>query len=339
MLGNTLLAEKDRKNQIVFLNRRNIKDKVLEKSADQAFVASIGIGKHGFYILNLEMPACLYDVNVHPTKMEVRFREEERIYKAVYIAIKNALLNKEFLGEQVQEEKSKKDNYINNEFNFLTNHFGKNQDFAYSQKIKNDIELINRENERKINYKFCGIIFKTYIVIEVDNQMYLIDQHAGHERILYEQIRANYKDNLKNNTQMTLIPEIIDLTHKEASFVRDNLELFKNIGFDLEFFGENSLKISGFPDIEYREKINNKAMFFDILDEMIGNVRSNFKTVEERFIATVACKAAVKAGMDLTAKEVDTMIQKLLKLQNPYTCPHGRPTTIKFDKNELLAKF
>ena len=80
-------------------------------------------------------------------------------------------------------------------------------------------------------------------------------------------------------------------------------------------------------------------MFFDILDEMIGNVRSNFKTVEERFIATVACKAAVKAGMDLTAKEVDTMIQKLLKLQNPYTCPHGRPTTIKFDKNELLAKF
>lgn len=169
--------------------------------------------------------------------------------------------------------------------------------------------------------------------------MYLIDQHAGHERILYEQIRANYKDNLKNNTQMTLIPEVIDLTHKESEFVKDNIELFRKIGFELEFFGDNTIKISGFPDIEYREKINNKEMFFDILDEMTGNSRSNFKNIEERFIATVACKAAVKAGMDLTAKEVDAMIQRLLKLQNPYTCPHGRPTTVKFNKSELMAKF
>lgn len=277
-------------------------------------------------------------MNVHPTKMEVRFKEEEKVYKAVYCAIKNALLNKEFLGEK-EENKIQKSNYINNEFNFLTNHFNKSSDFSYSEKIKNDIDLINRNTERKIEYKFCGIIFKTYIVIQVDEQMYLIDQHAGHERILYEQIRANYKDNLKNNTQMTLIPEVIDLTHKEKEFVKENLELFQKIGFELDFFGENSVKINGFPDIEYREKINSKSMFLDILDEMLTASRSNFKNIEERFIATVACKAAVKAGMDLNAKEVDSMIQRLLKLQNPYTCPHGRPTTIKFNKTELFEKF
>jgi DNA mismatch repair protein MutL len=265
-------------------------------------------------------------------------------------------LNKDFLGENLEENKNKKENYINNEFNFLTNHFttvntqkepsyilnssfGSLENKEYSENLKKDIELINRDNERKIEYKFCGIMFKTYIVIEIDDQMYLIDQHAGHERILYEQIRANYKDNLKNNTQMTLIPELIDLSNKEAEFVKNNLELFQNIGFDLEFWGDKTVKINGFPDIEYREKINNKAMFMDILDEMTSSSRSNFKDIEERFIATVACKAAVKAGMDLTALEVDNMIQRLLKLQNPYTCPHGRPTTVKFNKSELLNKF
>lgn len=333
--GNTLLAEKTRKNQFIFLNKRNIKDKIIESAADQAFNASIGIGKKGFFIINIELPATEYDVNVHPTKNEVRFKDESIIYKSVYSAIKSALLNKEFLGDNSQEELENKTNYINNEFGFLTNHFSSEED-KYSEKIKTDIELINRENNRKIEYKFVGILFKTYIIIELDNQMYLIDQHAAHERILYEQIRANYKDNLNNNTQMSLIPELINLTHKEFEFVKDNIEMFQNIGFELEPFGENTIKVSGFPDIEYRKKINNREMFLDILDEMTGNNKSNFKTIEERFIATVACKAAVKAGMDLTALEVDTLIQRLLKLQNPYTCPHGRPTTVKFDKNEIL---
>lgn len=334
VVGNTLLAEKTRKNQIIFINKRNINDKIIQNAADQAFNANIGIGKKGFFIINIEIPATEYDVNVHPTKNEVRFKDEQKIYKAVYSALKSSLLSKEFLGDYSQEKIEIKTNYINNEFNFLTNHFGNNND--YSEKLKADIELINRKNDRKIEYKFVGILFKTYIIIELDNQMYLIDQHAAHERILYEQIRANYKDNIKNNTQMTLISELVNLTHKEFEFVKENIELFQNIGFELEPFGENVVKISGFPDIEYRKKINNREMFLDILDEMIGNIKSNFKTVEERFIATVACKAAVKAGMDLTANEVDILIQRLLKLQNPYTCPHGRPTTIKFNKNEIM---
>ena len=173
------------------------------------------------------MPASEYDVNVHPTKMEVRFKDEVALNKAVYSAIKSALLNKEFLGDNSQEEVQNKKNYISNEFSFLTNHFGLKKD-NYSEKIKTDIELINRENNRKIEYKFIGILFKTYIIIELDNQMYLIDQHAAHERVLYEQIRANYKDNLKNNSQMTLIPELINMNHKEFEFVKSNLELFKN---------------------------------------------------------------------------------------------------------------
>ncbi len=201
-----------------------------------------------FYILNLEMPASYYDINVHPTKLEVRFKDEDKLYKIVYHAMKSAMLDKTFLGNSVVE--NNKTDYIENEYNFLTNHF--NEEEKQEKKIENTDELIVRENKRKIEYKYLGILFKTYIIIEIDNEIYLIDQHAGHERILYEQIRNNYKRHMQNNTQLMLIPDVIDLTHKELKFVQENKELIKNSGFDIELFGSSSVKINGIPDIEYK---------------------------------------------------------------------------------------
>ena len=359
VVGNTKIAKDTRKDQIIFLNKRNIKNVTITSSADQAFKGSTGIGKYGFFILNIEMPANMYDVNVHPTKVEVRFKNEDEIYKIMYRAIKSTLLNEKFLGNN--ETSLKKENYVTNEFNFLTNHF-KNNNFwknrqdanyinikneiqkeeAFKNKLNNESlsnddkdELRKRETKRKIDYKFIGISFKTYIIVQIEDDIYLIDQHAAHERLLYEKIKENYKNKVNSDTQMLLIPEVIELTHKEAVFVKDNIELFKKTGYDIEFFGENTVKINGVPDIDYKEKTNTKSMFMDILDEMITNSRTNIKDVEERFIATVACKAAVKAGMDLTKSEVDFLVQNMLTLQNPYTCPHGRPTTIKINKSEL----
>ncbi len=339
VIGNTLMARDNRKGQIIFLNKRNIKNAMITSSIDQAFKGGIGIGKHGFFILNLEMPADFYDINVHSTKMEVRFKEEDKIYKVIYHAVKNSMLNKDFLGNN--EIEAKKESYIENEFEFLTNHFSKDEDNESDKsKIWNNNneskeiteenkkqELIKRETKRKIDYKYIGIIFRTYIIIEIKNELFLIDQHAAHERVLYEQIKENYKNNLKNNSQMMLLPEVINLSHKEIKFVQENIELLKNTGFDIDVFGENSIKINGIPDIEY--KVNSRNIFLDILDEMLTKERGQIKDVEERFIATVACKAAVKANMDLRKEEVDKLIESLLSLKNPYTCPHGRPTTIK----------
>ena len=380
VVGNTFIAEENRKNQILFLNNRNIQDKILTNSADQAFKGSTGIGKYGFFILNLQMPADYYDVNVHPTKKEVRFRDEDKIYKAMYHAIKNAILSKDFLGNS--ETENNKEDYIENELEFVTNHFdmkensflsglekaqAKNKtviemnlldDVQQEEKVdekqenKSDVEteieakeeldapkesLITREEKRKINYKYLGISFKTFITAQIGDDIYLIDQHAAHERILYEKIKENYKYTKANNTQMLLVPEVVDLTHKEMEFVKEHFELFTKSGFDIELFGENTVKIMGRPDLSYR--MGNRNIFLDVLDEMITNERSNSKDVEDRFIATVACKAAVKANMDLTKEEVDSLIQGLLKLKNPYTCPHGRPTTIKINKEELMKKF
>ena len=358
VIGNTLMARESRKDQIVFLNKRNIRNQILLNSADQAFKGGTGIGKYGFFILNLDMPASYYDVNVHPTKMEVRFKDEGKIYRVFYHAIKSSILTKDFLGNN-EQELNKKD-YVENEYQFLTNHFNNDNTSnnitrintykteqnnnttnaeitsVSEQNANNEKDLINRINERKVDYIYKGILFRTYIVIEVADEIYLIDQHAAHERLLYEKIKANYKSNIKENSQMMLVPEVYDLTHKEIEFVQNNLEMFKNIGFDIEIFGENSIKVNGIPDIDYR--VNSKNVFLDTLDEMLTNERSSSKDIEERFIATVACKAAVKANMDLNKEEVDSLIQNLLTLKNPYTCPHGRPTTIKFSKNELNKK-
>ena len=177
VIGNTTIARDNRKSQILYLNKRNIKNQILTNSADQAFKGATGIGKYGFFILNLEMPANYYDVNVHPTKMEVRFNDENKLYKVFYHAIKSSMLNGEFLDNDEKEQK--KETYIENELEFLTN------------KFKNDtpVELINREIQREIEYKYVGILFRTFIIIEIGEDMFLIDQHAGHERILYEQIK------------------------------------------------------------------------------------------------------------------------------------------------------
>lgn len=347
VIGNTLISRDNRKEQIIFLNKRNIKNNVLINSADQAFKGAVGIGKYGFYILNLDMPANFYDVNVHPTKMEVRFKDEDKIYKVVYHAIKRTMLKFEFLGNNENEEHNEE--YIENEYEFLTNEYSEKSSNSKSENqeqkeaehniianINSKNELRKREEARTVKYKYIGILFRTFIIIEVENEIFLIDQHAAHERVLYEKIKENYKQKVSQNSQMMLLPEVINLTHREMEFVKNNIEIFKNTGFDIEIFGENSVKINGIPDLEYKAKTQN--IFMDILDEMLTNERTSIKDVEERFIATVACKAAVKANMDLSVPEVENLIQSLLSLNNPYTCPHGRPTTIKIDKDFIKNK-
>lgn len=338
VIGNTMISRDNRKEQILFLNKRNIKNNVLINSADQAFKGGVGIGKYGFYILNLDMSADFYDVNVHPTKMEVRFKDEDKIYKVLYHAIKSAMLKFEFLGNNENEEHNEE--YIQNELEFLTNEYENRAQNEIGYNINNietdknqRFELRKREESRIIKYKYLGILFRTFIIIEVENELFLIDQHAAHERVLYEKIKENYKQKISQTSQMMLIPEVINLTHREMDFVKNNMELFINTGFDIELFGENSIKINGIPDLEYKAKTQN--IFMDILDEMLTNERTSIKDVEERFIATVACKAAVKANMDLSKPEVENLIQSLLSLNNPYTCPHGRPTTIKISKEYL----
>ena len=187
------------------------------------------------------------------------------------------------------------------------------------------------------NYKFIGIVFSTYIIIEFAGEMYIIDQHAAHERIMYEKVKQNYYSDTDKDSQLMLMPDIISLSHKEAELVKENLAMFEKAGFTLEAFGENTLKLTGVPNICM--DLNTKQLFLDLLDEINTFSRTALQEKEDRFIATIACKAAVKANMRLNEIEVKKLMDELLKFPNPFTCPHGRPTAIKYTKYDLERKF
>ena len=186
-------------------------------------------------------------------------------------------------------------------------------------------------------YKIIGVAFYTYIILQIDDEMYILDQHAAHERILYERVKKNYYNNSGKDSQLMLLPDIINLTHKEMGILKDNINLFEKAGFVLEEFGDNTIKLTGVPNICI--DLDTKELFLETLDEINTVARTAKQEIEEKFIATVACKAAVKANMALSTQEIDSLLQELLLLPNPFTCPHGRPTAIKMSKTEIEKKF
>lgn len=171
----------------------------------------------------------------------------------------------------------------------------------------------------------------------MDNELYIIDQHAAHERIMYEKVKKNYYDDSNKDSQLMILPDIITLTHKEMGIAKDNMKMFEKAGFILEEFGDNTIKISGTPSICL--ELDTKELFLETLDEINTVARTAKQEIEERFIATIACKAAVKANMSLSKEEVESLMDELLKLPNPFTCPHGRPTAIKMTKYDIEKKF
>lgn len=191
--------------------------------------------------------------------------------------------------------------------------------------------------KKKPDYKLIGIAFRTYIILEMQEDLYIMDQHAAHERILYEKVKENFYRDTQKDSQLMLLPDIITLTHKEMGIAKDSLELFEKAGFMIEEFGENTIKISGTPSICL--ELDTKELFLETLDEINTVARTAKQEMEEKFIATVACKAAVKAHMALTKEEVESLLDQLFILPNPFTCPHGRPTVIKMTKNDIEKKF
>lgn len=203
--------------------------------------------------------------------------------------------------------------------------------------VNSNMSIFEESEEYKMPYKLIGIAFKTYIILEIQNELYILDQHAAHERIMYEKVKKNYYSDEDKDSQLMLLPDIITLTHKEMDIARENMDKFEKAGFVLEEFGENTIKLTGVPNICL--DLDTKELFLETLDEINTVARTAKQEIEERFIATIACKAAVKANMALTNEEVESLLEKLLELPNPFTCPHGRPTAIKLSKTDIEKKF
>ncbi len=215
------------------------------------------------------------------------------------------------------------------------------------QKEEVNVDNVSQENinsnirdenniKKEVLYKYIGNIFNTYIIIQIEEKMYVIDQHAAHERLLFEEFKESYYST-DRNIQMMLIPALVELTPKEKDIVMDNMSMFERAGFILDEFDEKTIKISGVPNIGYN--IDYTGMFKGIIDEILGVVKTEKEEKEHRFLATLACKAAVKGNMKLDVKEQTSLIDKMVKLENPFTCPHGRPTAFEMSRYEIERKF
>ena len=205
--------------------------------------------------------------------------------------------------------------------------------------VNNNMNIFetSEQFEGQIPHKLLGIAFQTYIILEIKDELYILDQHAAHERIMYEKVKQNYYSDTDKDSQLMLLPDIITLTHKEMDIARENMDKFEKAGFVLEEFGDNTIKLTGVPNICL--DLDTKELFLETLDEINTVARTAKQEIEEKFIATIACKAAVKANMALTNEEVESLLNELLKLPNPFTCPHGRPTAIKLSKMDIEKKF
>lgn len=433
VVGKPEIARSNRSNQMFYVNGRFIKDKTLSAAAEEAYRTMIPHGKFGFCILDIKIPPEQVDVNVHPAKLEVRFSEEGKIFKAIHYAIKNTLLGVNLVREDEQEYdnndksqntsqqatpnnvvsinegtntkrtlfdifkgKQEKNNEIkeealkDNEYiievtqkadtekksfmnNLTTNSINtvksgyeirnpeetKNlYDLETNVEENNDIsnemekpkDVITAENQITTfyeddfsekapipEYKILGVAFDTYILLQMEDDIYILDQHAAHERVLYEKIKENFYRSGGKEVQMLLLPDILEVSKRDMHIIKDHIELFEQAGFALEEFGDNTIKINGVPVICY--EMDTKSLFMDILDGIDITTRTNKQDIEEKFISTVACKAAVKANMKLDEREIRGLLDQMLLLDNPFTCPHGRPTAIRITKYEIEKKF
>ncbi|MDD2628444.1 MAG: DNA mismatch repair endonuclease MutL [Clostridia bacterium] len=382
VVGKPSLARSTRQNEYTYINKRFIKDKVLNKAIEDAYDQSLSIGKFPFAIVNLEMNPAEVDVNVHPAKLEVKFQNESKIYQAVYHGVKNAVegyknerspfrkietLTQETVDkvEHTHTQNNKNEAIVENTIKETSarNLYNTKQQYYNNEKIEDEknnrtfnyIEMIEEAKKEKImeetkgveqtllakevpeiEYRYIGNVFNTYIIIEIKERMYIIDQHAAHERLLYEKIKKNYysKD---RETQMLLIPILVELRNNEKEIIITNSEMFKHVGFIFEDFGDNGIKISGVPNVGY--ELDYKEMFLDGLDELMGASKTTKEEKEARFLSTLACKAAIKGNMNVTVEEQKNLINEMIKLENPFTCPHGRPTAYEISKYEIERKF
>ena len=407
MIGLPNISRSTRMHQFTFINTRYIKDKTINAAIDKACEQKFAINKRAFLVLNIGINPMHIDVNVHPAKLEVKFEDEQKVFDAIYYAIRTTLENNErenspfsnIRKEEIENSKIEQisKDLLNNGVLRDKNTIKSNVDVDFYSKIvsqnesnenkrfdfsladerfnntnsKDEIKYEIEENEKElvlaeefnvdtvekeelkfevketyeevdmletneIYYKYIGQVFDTYIVIQIKEKMYIIDQHAAHERLLYEQIKDAYYSK-EPNSQLLLLPILVELTSKEKLIVDQNFDMFEKAGFILEEFGENTIKISGVPNIGY--DIEYKSMFKDIIDDLLGAAKTQKDEIEFRFIATLACKAAVKGRMKLDTKEQIALIDQMVKLENPFTCPHGRPTAYEISKYEIERKF
>ncbi len=383
-LGNPQIARKTRDHQKIFVNGRCIKNSNINAAVYNAFKTLLGIGEHPFYLVFLEVSPNSVDVNIHPTKSEVRFTDARFIQDNLEILFKKALIESGKLAPKIilksykiedlkkpEESQNLQDKPLitiltdtqnpaqpqniikniktktinqNNSENIILNQ----QAFSAVQmplQITKPAETpaVNTDNETAVistlNYKIIGQANNMYIIAELDDKIILIDQHAAHERMLYNNFMKMIKSDKPVEAQLLLLPVNIELTQAEKIIINEWLGVLSHIGFELEEFGANSYLIRSVP-VFIGKRAEDKRLLLDLIDDIIelGRIKS-FDEMLHNLVALMSCKAAIKAGCRLMPSEMKEIVEAVMTDVNVRTCPHGRPTSIDLTFNELEKTF
>ena len=362
-LGKPTINRANRNFENYFVNGRYIKSTLISKAVEEGYRSYLMQHRFPFFILNITVNTEMIDVNVHPTKMDVRFTNQEYLYDYLVYAIGEALKAREMIPnvyleqekqpsqqekkvlvpEPFEQERIQKSQVVKpalvqeKEADYHANIIKADQAVLVNQNVQMNLfedKILTREAKQK--YRILGQIFDTYWLIEYENKLLMMDQHAAHEKVKYEALVKKLQDNVCE-TQTLNPPVIVSISAREDMLIRDYMEYFNQIGFELEEFGGNEIAIRSVPLDLFGE--NEKEMFMDILNELgSDHPRGTPEAILEK-LASMACKAAVKGNNQMSFTEVNALLEELLLLDNPYNCPHGRPTIVSMSKYEIEKKF
>ena len=371
-ISKPLLTRGNRQQQIFFVNGRYVKSKILNDALDEAYKTLILSNRYPICFIHLYIDPQSLDVNIHPTKTEIRIKDEEMIKNDLVGALKDILLNKGEIPGFFSDISKDNKRYLNElpltkletkpqqESNEYEPHKDDSEQIImedHPRYLKNNsivIQGTSMDNGKEIfepstitplkdseeednafifNMRLLGQAFQTYIIGQDDQSLYLIDQHAAHERILFEELLFNYK-HASVLSQNLLTPMVIELSYSEFEHAKSQIALFQKLGFDVEEFGLNSFILRAVPMVFGQP--DGKQLFMEIID---GITSSNSYEIRVEKVILQACKAAIKAKDRLDEVEMRELTYRLSKLENPYTCPHGRPIIISLTKNEIERRF
>lgn len=345
-----------KKGYHIYINGRTVKCPVFQKAIDTAYKSLIANGKYPFVVLNLELPPADVDVNVHPTKKEVRYKNTNQVFNFIFASIQAGLTNyierqsarsfdpQSFTPQPVQQSNvvdfvqpklessgeiyfDKKDDTI-----YVSDKLMQEEEENFSQQKEEKTEqrqfFVPVEKEPEPEENIIGQYKNTYILVEKDDGLEIIDQHIAEERYIYEKLMAE-----KNIvSQMLFVSDVVPVSSTEAELIKENIDKFEKFGFGIEFLKENELIFRKVPQMI--AKVNPKEILADIL----ANIEGNIDRLEEHILITTACKASVKAGQKLSTWQMQEIVKKWRTTKMPYTCPHGRPV-VKFFPHKEIAGF
>ncbi len=394
----------NRNYESYFINGRYIKSSIIYKSIEEGYRTFTMKHRYPFVCLDFKINQELLDVNVHPTKMEIRFRNGREIYELVVDTVKEALLQKDLVQDVLRETPKKKEQPKTKEVKkpepFEVNRrkeetqkmdqtmkdFAKMRQSQTNQQghrakpegMKQDrLKSESSQTAKKptyagLNYntqkkefpqyktdelssnqmtlredpvfsvqarpdrKILGQLFKTYWLIEYEDQLFIMDQHAAHEKVNYERLMKNFKEK-EIYSQRLEPPMVVTVSMMEAEALERYKDAFAGLGFTIESFGGNEYCIREVPANLYG--IGERDLFMELLDAVSQENGTMDTEVIASKIATMACKMSIKGNQRVSLMEVEHLLDELMKLENPYQCPHGRPTIIKMSKYEIDKKF